>query len=160
MTRTAQKATSKGRATPRSKLTAQDREEKFALAYHAKPDATRAAITAGYKETSASSQGSRLLKKRKVQDRLRELATQAEQAGVATAHERQRFWTSVMRGEVLDHDLFFGEVKPRPASLKDRLKAAELLGKAHGDFIDRIEHSGELDVISIEILPPIGHDGE
>jgi hypothetical protein len=30
------------------------------------------------------------------------------------------------------------------ASLKDRLRASELLGKSHGDFIERFEHSGKI----------------
>lgn len=44
---------------------------------------------------------------------------------IATRLERQEFWTSVLRSE--------------DESMKDRLKAAELLGKSEGDFLERIE---------------------
>jgi hypothetical protein len=34
---------------------------------------------------------------------------------------------------------------------KDRLKASELLGKSEGDFLDRVEHSGEIAITKIKI---------
>jgi len=62
----------------------------------------------------------RLVTKRHIQDAMRE--RQEGDPAVATREERQRFWTSVLRGEVAG------------ASMRDRLKASELLGKTGGDF--------------------------
>lgn len=47
---------------------------------------------------------------------------------IATARERAAFWTETMRNE--EHDI------------KDRLKAAETLGKVCGDFKTQVELSG------------------
>jgi hypothetical protein len=48
--------------------------------------------------------------------------------GIAAKEDRQAFWTKVMLDE--EQNMAF------------RLKAAELLGKAQGDFIERHEHAG------------------
>ena len=47
---------------------------------------------------------------------------------ISTREERQRFWRDMMRNT---------DAKPF-----ERLKASELLGKSHGDFLERVEHSG------------------
>lgn len=53
---------------------------------------------------------------------------------VASRLERLAFWTDVMRGN--------------NAEVKDRLKASELLGKAHMDFVEKtvVETSGQVQV--------------
>jgi hypothetical protein len=38
------------------------------------------------------------------------------------------------------------------ANMTDRIKASELLGKSEGDFLDRIEHTGQTQSI-IQIVP-------
>jgi hypothetical protein len=50
---------------------------------------------------------------------------------IATLIERQEFWTAAMRDT--------------GAEYRDRIKASEVLGKAQGDFIKRIEISTSLD---------------
>ena len=117
--------------------------EAFALAYHANPNATQAAMKAGYAETTAKSQGSRLLTSDKVKSRLLELAAATASAQIATADERQRFLTSVLRGEVPDSALFMGDVVSVPASVQNRLKAAEKLSKMQGSFVERREITGK-----------------
>lgn len=54
---------------------------------------------------------------------------------VASKEERQKFYTQVMFD--------------KNQTMKDRLKAAELLGRCYGDFIDRVEHSGKMDLASM-----------
>lgn len=75
---------------------------------------------------SANTSSSALLKRPYIIEYLQNLHD--EDPLVASAEERARFWTSVMRDG--------------SESTKDRLKAAETLGKVHGDFIDRVEISG------------------
>jgi len=61
-------------------------------------------------------------------------AAAASDSSIADALERRRFWTTMMRSDGTDG---------RPAlEPKDRLKASELLGKAGGDFVTRVEQSG------------------
>lgn len=62
-----------------------DRRERFAIEYIKDLNITEAAIRAGYSAKSAASQGSRLLKNVKVQDKIRELQKRAEDAAVVTA---------------------------------------------------------------------------
>lgn len=54
---------------------------------------------------------------------------------VATRFDRQRFWSRVMAGKELDGD--------KPAQMRDRLKASELLARSQGDFVERVEHTGK-----------------
>lgn len=60
--------------------------------------------------------------------------------------ERQEFWSNVARGnEKQDAVIGKGEdavIAKVPPAMKDRLKAAELLAKSEGDFIERREISG------------------
>jgi phage terminase small subunit len=60
------------------------------------------------------------------------------ETAVATRQERQKFWTDLM------HDV--------TAAMGDRIKASELLGKSEGDFLDRVEHTGQTQSI-IQIVP-------
>lgn len=103
------------------KLTA--RQRAFVEAYAG--NATAAALAAGYSEKTARSQGQRLLTKNDIKDAIKARETQRLAPTIATRQERQQFWTSVLRNE--------------DEAMKDRLKAAELLGKSEGDFLERVE---------------------
>lgn len=88
-----------------------------------------AARIAGYK--SPRTQASRLLTFDNVARAIAEHAQKATRAAIATAEERQEWLSDVVRGLVDDRD--------GPASLRDRMKALELLCRMRGDFIDRTE---------------------
>ncbi len=127
-----------------------ERQRKFCELYAASGNASQAAIRAGYSAASAATNSDKLLKNTNVQQYLLQLSEQATSNRIATATERQEFWTAIMRGEVQDGD--------NPAKLTDRIKASELLGKAHGDFIERVEHSGDLGVLGVNIIMPGGEE--
>ena len=62
---------------------------------------------------------------------------------IASREERQEFWTNVMRGDeketVILHTKDGDDVELQiPARIAERLKAAEMLGKSEGDFVDRV----------------------
>lgn len=99
------------------------RQQAFVEAYAG--NATAAALAAGYSEKTARSQGQRLLTKDDIKDAIKARETQRLAPTIATRQERQEFWTSVLRNE--------------NEAMKDRLKAAELLGKSEGDFLERVE---------------------
>ena len=88
-------------------------------------NATAAALAAGYSERSARSQGQRLLTNDDIQDAIKAREAKRLAPTIASRQERQEFWTSVLRNE--------------DEAMKDRLKAAELLGKSEGDFLERVE---------------------
>ena len=99
------------------------RQQAFVEAYAG--NATAAALAAGYSERSARSQGQRLLTNDDIQEAIKAREAQRLAPTIATRQERQEFWTSVLRSE--------------DEAMKDRLKAAELLGKSEGDFLERVE---------------------
>ena len=59
---------------------------------------------------------------------------------VATAKEIMQYYTRVMRGEEKDQ---FG----LDASLQDRTKCAELLGKRYGTFKEKVEVAGNIPAV-------------
>lgn len=120
------------------------RQERFCLEYAKSGNATAAYKAAGYEpktERAAIASASRMLTKVDVRERLRELSERMDSEGIASASELQRLFTSIARGEVQERD-------GRPALLRDRLKAAELLAKAQGLFVKK----HEVDVDGLEIL--------
>lgn len=124
------------------KMALSPKQQKFCEFYAASGNATEAAKLAGYSAKTAQVIGAENLLKPIIQEHLKTLTQAAEDKRIATASERQQFWTNVMRGEIDDGDV--------PAKLSDRLKASELLGKAQADFTERKEVSGNLIVEFID----------
>lgn len=95
---------------------------------------SEAYIQAGYKARGASARSgaARLLTNANVNAALN--AIQQTTPEIASRADRQKFWTEVM---------YDGN-----ASMKDRLKASELLGKAGADFTERREVNLNIDPAS------------
>lgn len=108
-------------------------QKRFIDYYIEYADAKRAAIEAGYSEKTAKQIGSENLTKlnRFIKVKLEEKENQR----IASQDEVLQYLTKVMRGEEKDQ---FG----LDASLQDRTKCAELLGKRYGTFVDKKEVSG------------------
>lgn len=105
-----------------------ERERKFVERFMATGNATTSAAAAGYSRKAAGQIGYRLLKKSQIQAAIAKRAQ--EDPRVWDREARQRFWTQVAAG-----DGRFAR-----ASLRDRLRASELLGRCQADFLDR--HAG------------------
>lgn len=101
-------------------------------------DAEAAAKAAGYKYWGQA--GKELIRDSRILAAI-EMKFRGDQPGrsksIATRLERQRQWTRIMRDERQDPMV--------------RLRASELLGKAQGDFLDRIHHSGD---VQIDVIDP------
>lgn len=128
------------------------RHERFAqLIAQGKP-ASRAYIEAGYKArgNAAESAAARLFRNVQVQQRLAEIAAEMEQNAIADAEEVQKFLTAVMRGEITEELLDRNsEIRTLKSLARDRIKAAELLGRAQGVFATAsTDAAGELDAIA------------
>lgn len=145
------------------KLTA--KQKLFCDEYIISLNATQAAIKAGYAEKTAYVQGSRLLSNAKIQSYLAERMKQKESSLIATQDEVLQYLTSVLRGESQTTDTVLvgigegcQEVQEveKKASEKDRLKAAELLGKRYGLYTDKV--SADVDM-SLDISIDYG-DGD
>ena len=87
-------------------------------------------------------------RKKYIDERIAEKQSQL----IATQDEVLQYLTSVLRGEQKEQTLKmagvgFQEVEEINISTKDRLKAAELLGKAYGAFRDKVDVSGTVPVV-------------
>lgn len=134
------------------------KEQRFCDEYLIDCNATEAAKRAGYKGTTCSN-ASRWLdpsstKKYKpelhkyIQDRLAEM----QEKNIASAEEVMQYLTAVMRGEYTEEVLkLIGDgcqtITDIAVSAKERLKAAELIGKRYGLFKDKVGIEGDIPVV-------------
>lgn len=123
----------------RNELTAKQR--RFVEAYDG--NATQAAIAAGYSQKIARQMGQVNMTKRVILAEIKARETVRCTPLIASRAERQQFWSSVMR----DKD----------QQMRDRLKAAELLGKSEADFVERQEITGRdgaplLDAVTVKFV--------
>lgn len=131
------------------KLTA--KQQRFCDEYLIDLNATQAAIRTGYSEKTAYSQGQRLLKHVEVKNYINEQLEKIRSARTADAQEVMEYLSAVMRGEHTEQVLMLvGDgvqtVTDIDVSAKDRLKAAELLGKAHMLFTDKVQQEIDMDL--------------
>jgi phage terminase small subunit len=75
---------------------------------------------------------------------------------IASAEEVLQYLTSVVRGEVTEQKVMFSkegsEIAELGASVNDRNKAAELLGKRYALWTDKKELSGNVGVTIVDDL--------
>lgn len=141
------------------------RKKQFFDEYIIDRNGTRAAIAAGYAEKSAKQRAYKLLHEdAAVIEALKEYDIQQHKEKTAERDEVIEFLTSVMRGEVVDNiPLFVGDgeqmLKEGAPSARDRLKAAEMLGKYYAMFTDKHSVDGEGVVQIIDNIPRSGDDG-
>lgn len=137
------------------------KQKKFADEYIISGNATQAAINAGYNERYAATNTDKLLKntniKAYIDDRMAELADKS----IAKQDEILKYLTSVLRGETESSEIVvegLGEgvskakVMTKPPSEKERIKAAELLGKRYGTWVDRVDLDADMGVIIVDNL--------
>lgn len=128
------------------------KQEKFCEEYVKDFNGTQAAIRAGYSPKTAEATASRLLRNVKVQNRIQEIRQKAFNETIATAEEVEEMLSKAMRGEleeevvVVESSLGISTAKKvrKQISAKDRIKAAELMGKRHQLFTDKLQVTGEL----------------
>jgi phage terminase small subunit len=132
-----------------------EKQKRFADEYLIDLNATRAYM-AVYKncksENSAAVCASKLLRNAKVKAYIEEQVKQIQSEKIATARDVMEHLTAVMNGEVKEQTLIWigdGEqdITEIAVSEKDRLKAAELLGKRYGLFTDNVKLDGTARVI-------------
>lgn len=135
-----------------------DKQKRFADEYLITSNATQSAIKVGYSEKTAYSQGQRLLKNVEVKKYLDEKMQEISSDKVATAEEVIEYLTSVLRGESSSETVVVEGVgvgvsvarrMEKAPDEKERLKAAELLGKRYGLFTDKVNVEGSLPVMIV-----------
>lgn len=142
-----------------------DREKIFADEYIKLGNAYQAALNAGYKESTAKEASKwinpEILKnpnekeKKKFKPEVREFIdkrmAEKESKLIADQDEVLKYLTSVLRGEsqssVLARNWEGAEdVIEKPPDEKERLKAAELLGKRYGLYTEKVEQAVDMEL--------------
>jgi phage terminase small subunit len=132
--------------------TVTDKQKRFCDEYLIDCNATQAAIRAGYSPKTAYSIGEENLKKPELKTYIDERLEQLHSEKIADAQEVLEYLTSVMRGEHTEQVLRLdGDgvqvVDSVQTPTRDKLKAAELIGKRYGMFKDAVDLGGAVPVV-------------
>lgn len=108
------------------------KQKAFADYYIECGNVMEAAIKSGYSENYAKAQSYKMLENVGISEYIAERMESIEDDRIAKGDEVLKYLSGVMRGEIKDQ---FG----LEASLQDRTKAAELLGKRYKLFTEKVE---------------------
>lgn len=138
------------------KLTA--KQKRFCDEYLIDCNATQAAIRAGYSKKTAGATGYENLKKPQIKEYIDEQLKKIENSNVADAQEVMEYLTTVMRGQSKSSVLSlcgdgFQEVIEKPPDEKEKMKAAELIGKRYGMFKDNVNLDADVGVTIVDDMP-------
>ena len=132
-----------------------EKQKRFCDEYLVDLNATQAAIRAGYSKKNANNIASENLAKPNIKNYIKERMAEKESQLIATQDEVLKYFTSVMRGESQSEVVViegqgdgFSEarlIKKAPDE-KERLKAAEQLGKRYGLFTDKIDTNVDMEL--------------
>lgn len=134
------------------KLTA--KQQRFCDEYLIDLNATQAAIRAGYSKKTAYSIGQENLNKPEIKECIEKRMAEMEAKLVADSKEVMRYLTSVLRGQSQSEIVVIegtGEgcsdarLMMKAPDENQRLKAAELLGKAHMIFTEKVQQDIDMD---------------
>lgn len=128
------------------------RQKRFADEYLIDLNGTQAAIRAGYSKKTANEQAVRLLANISVKEYIEARMAEKEKELIADQDEVLQYLTRVLRGNseaaVLARDEIGADrVITKQPDEKERLKAAELLGKRYSLFTDKIHTDAPIPVV-------------
>lgn len=135
------------------------KQKRFANEYIISGNATEAAIIAGYSKKYANTNASKLLQNTTIKEYVDERLKDLEDKSIAKQEEVLKYLTAVMRGENQSETVVIeaqenGTTRARRFGRlpeeKDRLKAAELLGKRYGTWTDKVDMTGDMS-LKIEV---------
>lgn len=134
-----------------------ENQKRFADYYVETGNATQSYLKAGYKAKGKSAEvnASRLLGNAKVKEYIDEMIAKKDSERIARQDEVLEFLTDVMRGRVKEEfplGLGMGEQSLVKKELdgKDRIKAAELLGKRYAMWTDKQQVDGSMAVTIVD----------
>ncbi|OMF05254.1 terminase small subunit [Paenibacillus amylolyticus] len=141
-----------------------EQQKRFADYFIETGNATQSYHSAGYKAKGKSAEvnASRLLANAKVRQYVDELIAKKDAKRIAKQDEVLEFLTNVLRGEVKEQfplGMGMGEQSLVKKELdgKDRIKAAELLGKRYGMWTDKQELNASITPVFVD---DISGDGD
>lgn len=135
------------------------KQKRFADEYIISGNATQSAIKAGYSKKTAGVIAVENLEKPNLKAYIDERLKELDDKAIAKQEEVLQYLTAVMRGqsksavvviEGLGEGLSEARLINKTPDEKDRIKAAELLGKRYGAFTEKVDISGDMS-LSIEV---------
>lgn len=147
------------------KLTA--KQQRFCEEYLIDMNATQSAIRAGYSAKTARVIGQENLQKPAVKTYIEKRMAEKEAALIADQNEVMKYLTSVLRGksqsevvvvEGCGEGVSMARTMQKAPDEKERLKAAELLGRAHMLFTDKVQQDVDME-LNITVDYGDGDDG-
>lgn len=136
-----------------ARLTA--KQQRFCDEYLIDLNATQAAIRAGYSKKTAQQMGAENLSKPVIKEYIAARMEEKESELIADQDEVLKYLTAVMRGQTQSEVVvvenigdFCSEARTmkKAPDEKERLKAAELLGKRYGLYTDRVEQEVDMEL--------------
>ena len=142
-----------------------DKQKMFVTEYVKDMNSTAAAKRAGYSERTAYSIGQRLLKDVEIKSSIDNTLREIRKANIAEATEIEEFLSLAMRGKIEEEILIGvgggGQGKTTiQVSMKERVKAAELLGKRYALFTDKKLVTGAVPVVIVDDMDEGGGGNE
>ncbi|MCO4558877.1 Phage Terminase Small Subunit [Streptococcus infantarius subsp. infantarius] len=127
------------------------KQKRFADEYIISGNATESAIKAGYSKKHANTNASKLLQNTTIKKYIDERLKILDSEKIADQKEVLQYLSAVMRGEHKEKTLIsIGELGQEIVDIdvgaKDRLKAAELLGRRYKLFTDKFEMDVSSDI--------------
>ena len=121
-----------------------ERQKRFADEYIISGNAYQSAIKAGYSPKYAKTDAHKLLENTRIKNYIDERLKEIESEKIADQQEVLKYLSAVMRGEMTEQTLkSVGEsgqvITEIDVGAKDRIKAAELLGKRYRLWTDKSE---------------------
>ena len=142
-----------------AKMTA--KQQRFCDEYLIDLNATQAAIRAGYTENYAHTNAAKLLQNTTVKDFIAKRMAEKESELIADQDEVLKYLTSVLRGKTQSEVVVVEGVgdgcseartMQKGPDEKERLKAAELLGKRYGLYTDKVNVDSVTKVVIVDDL--------
>ena len=138
-----------------------NKQIRFCEEYLIDMNATQAAIRAGFSVKTAGSIGKEYLQKPHIKAYIAERMQSKNDELIAKQDEVLRYLTAVMRGKsqseivvVEGTGMGYSEARcmKKAPDEKERLKAAELLGKRYGLYTEKVNLDGEAKVVIVDDL--------
>ena len=134
---------------------------RFCIEYLKDFNGTQAAIRSGYSKKTANQQAARLLANVNIQNQIKENNQKVDKSNIMDVQEIQERLTQMARGD-LDEEVVVvtgdgdgyssAHVMKKQIGAKDQAKALELLGKANGLFVDKVQNMNPPQIV--DDIPP------
>ena len=131
------------------------KQQRFCDEYLIDLNATQAAIRAGYSKKTARAIANENLTKPYIKEYIEKRMAEKESELIADQDEVLKYLTAVMRGETQSEVVVVegtgdgcseARAMEKAPDEKERLKAAELLGKRYGLYTEKIEQAVDIDL--------------